>query len=193
MPREMEDPAILDALLVWLGQGRYDGAIRYEEMRRRLICLFSCRGCHTPEDLADETIDRTALAITRPDFQFHGDPAAYFHGVAQNVLHEWFRKQRRVSQEPISGDVADWRSRRIDLGDREIIASCLENCLMKLPTEKRQILLRYYQNDSGAKIRDRKDLAGEAGMGSNALRIQLFRLRKQVRHCVERCTRQREM
>jgi DNA-directed RNA polymerase specialized sigma24 family protein len=191
MPGEMEDPATLDALLVWLGQGQYDGATRYEEIRRRLIYLFTCRGCHTPEDLADETLDRTALAINKPGFQYQGDPVAYLHGVAQNILHEWLRKQRRFIQEPISGDVADKRSWRVEQSDREILSSCLENCLMKLQPEKRQVLLRYYQNDKGAKIRDRKDLAGE--VGSNALRIQLFRLRKQVRHCVERCVRQHEM
>lgn len=192
MPREMEDPATLDALLVWLGQGQYDGAIRYEEIRRRLIFLFSCRGCHTPEDLADETIDRTALAIVRPDFQYHGDPAAFFHGVAQNVLHEWVRKQKRMTQNAIVDDVADPRSWHGQLA-REIRSSCLDNCLMKLSPEKRQLLLRYYQNDKAAKIRDRRDLAGETGMGTNALRIQLFRLRKQLRQCVSRCIKQHEM
>lgn len=193
MAHEMDNPATLDALLVWLGQGKYDGALKYEEIRRRLIYIFTCRGCHTPEELADETIDRTALAIARPGFQYQGDPTAYFYGVAQNIHHEWLRRELPHLQEPITGDLPDRHPWSLELGTAEILASCLEKCLLKLPAERRQILLRYYRNEKGTKIKNRKDLADQNGVGANALRIQLFRLRNQVRNCVRRCVRQSEM
>jgi hypothetical protein len=64
----MESPEVMQAFLLWLGEDQSSGARRYEEIRRKLILLFRWRGCYTPEELADETIDRTARAVLKPDF-----------------------------------------------------------------------------------------------------------------------------
>lgn len=182
----MENKEALECLLAWLGPDGVSGARKYEEVRERLIRLFRFRGCQSPEDLADETIDRVARAAMKADFRLEGTPIAYFRGVARNVHLEWLRTQRRFVKEPI-GDVhtqLPWG--RATVEDEEIMADYLERCLELLSTEKRTLLLRYYECDKRAKIDTRKALAEQEGMGLNALRIQVFRLRNTVRECVER-------
>ena len=46
-----------DALLNWLDPRREEAGQKYEDIRLRLIKIFTCRGCLEPEDLADETIN----------------------------------------------------------------------------------------------------------------------------------------
>src|ERR1700685_4239923 len=97
-----ESPDSLKRLLLWLSDDRANGALEYEQIRRKLIYLFTCRGCRTPEELADETIDRTANAIAKPGFAYQGNPISYFRGVARNVHLEWLREDRRFRAEPVS-------------------------------------------------------------------------------------------
>jgi hypothetical protein len=55
------------------------------------------------------------------------------------------------------------------------------------------LLIRYYRNDKRVKIDGRQLLAEELGIGLNALRIQVFRLRNAMRRCVEKCTAKGEI
>lgn len=189
----MESPEALEAFLLWLGNNTASGARKYEEVRQRLILLFRCRGSQTPEELADETIDRTARIVTRPDFQFSGDSMAYFRGVARNVFLESLRHQRRLILEPISEMNFEPPAPNNREEDKERMAAGLEHCLDELPEGKRSLLLRYYQSEKGTKIDNRHHLAEEQGIGLNALRIQIFRLRNAVRLCVETYLRRAEM
>ena len=49
-----------DALLKWLDSDREQAAMKYEEIRKRLIKIFTGRDCVEAEDLADETINRVS-------------------------------------------------------------------------------------------------------------------------------------
>src|ERR1700749_235106 len=98
----MESPDGMQAFLLWLGKDQVAGARKYEEIRRKLIQLFQWRGCYVPEELADETIDRTAKAVLGPDFHYQGDQVLYFRAVARNVFLEWLRKERRFPTDSIS-------------------------------------------------------------------------------------------
>jgi DNA-directed RNA polymerase specialized sigma24 family protein len=189
----MESQEILDAFLLWLGRDQASGADKYEEVRKKLILLFRCRSCTNPEELADETIDRTARAVLKQDFSYVGDPIAYFRGVARNVYLESQRKQRIFRPEPIAEERPELKGQEVEMPDEEIRSDCLERCLSTLPPGKKVLLLRYYQNDKRAKIDDRQLLAEEHGIGINTLRIQVFRLRNAVRVCVERCLNTDEM
>src|SRR6478672_10875246 len=71
-----------DALLDWLDPHREQAGQKYEDIRRRLIKLFVCRGCPEPEDLADETINRVIKKLKEIESGFTGDKARYFYGVA---------------------------------------------------------------------------------------------------------------
>ena len=189
----METPAELNNLLLWLGHDSAMGARQYVEMRQKLVALFRFRGCEAPEDLADETLDRTARAILKPGFVYEGNPIAYLRGVARNVYLESLRRDRPISQgslPELSDTVAPVASH--DSGIEQLHA-CLDRCLARLPEDKRGLLLRYYQGDRSAKIDGRSQLAQELAIELNTLRLQIFRLRNIVRTCVESCKKAAEM
>jgi DNA-directed RNA polymerase specialized sigma24 family protein len=185
--RRDEMPVEFDNLLRWLGPDTATGAQQYVEVRKRLISLFEFRGSECPEELADETLDRTARAIMKPCFSFDGNPMAYMRGVARNVWLESRRRNRPVSQESLP-ELADTLAQSADdTPEKEQIFGCLDQCLAKMPGNKRGLLLRYYQGEKSEKIDGRMRLAQETGLELNALRLQVFRLRNSIRQCVESC------
>jgi DNA-directed RNA polymerase specialized sigma24 family protein len=188
----METSAELDNLLLWLGQDTPTGAVRYVEMRQRLVALFKCRRCEAPEELADETMDRTARAILKPGFAFEGTPIAYLRGVARNVYLESLRRTRTVSHDALPELADTVAGNPFDHGIEPLYV-CLDQCLAKLQSGKRALLLRYYRGEKSAKIDGRLRMAQEEGIDLNTLRLQVFRLRKIVRQCVERCAKTNEI
>ena len=82
-----------DNLLKWLDPNRDKAAIRYEDLRRRLIKIFTVRGSTVPEDLADETINRVTKRVADLEKSYVGDPAIYFYGVARMVQSEYARRK----------------------------------------------------------------------------------------------------
>jgi DNA-directed RNA polymerase specialized sigma24 family protein len=167
-----------DALLAWLDPDRDLAAQKYEEIRRRLIKIFVCRGCPVAEDLADETIDRVAGKVADVAPSYVGNPALYFYGVAKNVYHESVRP--RPAPAPIPVPVVDPDPPE---PDREY--DSLEECMKLLPQGDQQLILDYYQEEKQAKIDHRKKLAEGLGIGLNTLRIKVYRLRARLQECVE--------
>lgn len=166
-----------DALLNWLAPERDQAGRRYEEIRSRLIKIFMCRGCHEPEDLADETINRVTTRLQDIQRKFKGDRAKYFYGVANKVHLEYLRRKKLqdVTLQPIDSQVV------------EIEFRCLEECLDKLSSENRQLVLQYYQSERKARIDQRKVLAKELGIRLNALRIRAHRIRVTLQECLQNC------
>ena len=82
-----------DALLAWLDPNRELAGRKYEDIRTRLIKIFSCRGCYEPEDLADETINRVTKKLKDIESSFVGERARYFYGVANKVHMEYLRRK----------------------------------------------------------------------------------------------------
>jgi DNA-directed RNA polymerase specialized sigma24 family protein len=166
-----------DALLDWLAPEREQAGQKYEEIRTRLIKIFTCRGCYEPEDLADETINRVTNRLAEIQGYFKGDQARYFYGVANKVHLEYLRrKQLQVV------DVPETDSIRI-----EAEFNCLEQCLNRLSAENRHLVLEYYQLERKARIDQRKALAKEFGIKVNALRIRAHRIRLMLQECVQEC------
>ena len=169
-----------DALLDWLAPERDAAGQRYEEIRTRLIKIFTCRGCHEPEELADETINRVTDRLPEIQGQFKGDQAKYFYGVANKVHLEY---RRRKQPQPIATPV-------VDSNEIEIQFKCLEECLDHLSAENRYLVLQYYQLERKAKIDQRKALAKSLGIRLNALRIRAHRIRTTLQECVRKCVDQ---
>jgi RNA polymerase sigma factor (sigma-70 family) len=166
-----------DALLAWLDPDREQAGHNYESIRRRLIKIFSCRGCCESEDLADETINRVARKLNEIQPTFTGDPARYFFGVANKLYMEYTRKSRVP---PPS----------IPIRDTEQIEQefqCLENCMDQLTPENRKLVVEYYEEEKRAKIDHRKRLAEQLGIAVNALRIRAHRIRASLEECVQKC------
>jgi len=166
-----------DALLDWLDSDREQAGIKYEEIRRRLIKIFTGRGCVEAEDLADETINRVSSKLDEIKKEFTGDRARYFFGVANKVHLEYLR--RKLPQPPF-----------LPPEDSNLIErsySCLEQCINRLSRENRELLLEYYKAEGRAKIEQRRLLADRLGIAPNALRIRAFRIRAELQRCVEDC------
>ena len=171
--------AAFDSLLAWLDTDRDLAALKYEQIRRRLIKLFTCRGSQDAEDLADETINRVTLKAPELAGDYVGDPSLYFYGVAQKVYLESLRKRPARLPAPPPPDAED--------EETEQEHECLDRCLAELPTDSRELLLEYYRNDRRAKIDYRKELAARLGIAQNALRIRVHRIRSTVRECLLNC------
>ncbi len=87
-----------EALLRQLGPDRDWAGVRYEQLRQRLLMVFTYRGCSNVEHLADETMDRVAHRLAEHPADFDGsDPTKFILGVAWNVAHESFRRRHAVA------------------------------------------------------------------------------------------------
>ncbi|HEX8720195.1 MAG TPA: hypothetical protein VF736_06115 [Pyrinomonadaceae bacterium] len=172
--------AAFDSLLSWLDPDRDLAARKYEQIRLRLIKLFTCRGRPDAEDLADETIDRVTVRAPEVSRGYVGDPCLYFYGVAHKVFLESLRRRPpRAPAPPPAPDAAD------EEAEREY--ECLERCVERLPPEGRELVLEYYRSERREKIDRRRELAARLGIAPNALRIRVHRLRASLLECVRAC------
>jgi RNA polymerase sigma factor (sigma-70 family) len=160
---------------------------RCAEIRRKLECYFSARGCPEAEDLAVDTLLRVAGRCREVDSTGFSDPTGYFYGVARNVLHEW---RRRAAADETGREAVRTELLRMPLpaqgawSDTELVDRCLSHCLSKLGGRAGQLLLSYYGESGSAKIARHRALAEQAGKSVNSLRIEVHRLRKALRECV---------
>lgn len=175
-----------DGFLAWLDADRERAAQQYEAIRRRLIVFFEGRRCASAEELADQTINRVIRRVPTFNGQYEGDPVPYFYRVAHYVHLNYLDTQVQrdggeVNEATASGPAPGATQ------TRELRNICLESCLQKLAPEQRRLVLQYYQEDKQAKIEQRQQLAAQLGESLNALRLQLHRLRGQLRACVTAC------
>ncbi len=155
----------------------------YELIRRKLVKFFEWRGCHLPEDLVDETINRVTRRLEEGE-NLH-DLQNYFYGVARLVFLEKLKEQKKVeralNQQPPPLIAPDDDNR----GDLRL--ACFEACLQKLPTEHRDLIIKYYQQEKRAKIDNRRALADKMGVPLNTLRVRTHRIRENLEKCVNNC------
>jgi DNA-directed RNA polymerase specialized sigma24 family protein len=177
-------PEAFESLLAHLDPDRERAGEHYESIRRRLVRLFEWRGCEFPEDLADETFNRVARRLAEGLRIESLNPYGFFCGVA-HLLHKEVLRERAKEQQAIkSGDWAPSRSyEEEEPEDRRL--GCIRLCLDEIPPDQRQLLLDYHQGED--RIRSRQKLADDLGMGMNALRIRVHRVRRQLGDCLDRC------
>ncbi len=171
-----------DLLLDWLDNDRETAARKYEKIRQRLIQIFCGRGCYEAEELADITFDRVTTRLPSIIETYTGKPALYFYGTANNVYHEWIRKQTKQTQIEFEDAVKQKQSIESN-GEIE----CLEQCLENLPAEQRNLVIGYYNGNKSSKIKVRKKLAESLGINSGTLQIRLHRIRQGLRQCIAEC------
>jgi DNA-directed RNA polymerase specialized sigma24 family protein len=171
-------PEAFDRLLAWLNPDRERAGRKYEEIRRKLITILSSRGCTCPEDLTDEAMNRVTRKVPEIIDNYVGDPALYFYGVAHKVHLEWVRRNGRALVPPPAPDPPE---------ETEQEYECLEQCMDRLTSKSRELVLEYHRNEKKAKIDGRKELADRLGIGVNALRIRAHRIRASLQECVFGC------
>lgn len=175
----------LDRLLGWLDTDNTSAARKYEQTRRALIRFFESRGCHTPEDQADRTIDRVAKRIDEGVELWVDEPAMYFYGVAKHVLMEYYRRQsgRSLNRALYVTDNNESVHRRFE---------CMGRCLDSLPAESRALLVDYSNGEKREKERMRRALADRLGISINTLRIRVHRLREHLARCARNCMQEND-
>lgn len=169
-----------DALLVWLDPSREEAGRKYEEIRLRLIKIFTCRGCSEADDLADETINRVSQKLKEIESAYEGARAPYFYGVANKVYLEHLRR-KPIPTPPAPAD---------DCEEIEQEYACLEKCMANLTPQNRKLVRQYYKGEKSGKIVHRKQLADQLGIALNALRIRAHRIRVTLLECVECCVQE---
>jgi len=178
-----------DRLLASLGPDRDTAADRYLEIRRNLVRLFEWRGCSTPDEYADETINRCAKKIGEgEDIR---DVPTYCIGIARLVLREMSRDRAKEAR-PLEEAPEPRAASPEPESDPEGRVECLRRCLAQLSPETRDLILHYYQGDKGDKIRNRKGLRRLLGISSNTLRMRALRVRERLQLCAENCMQRPE-
>jgi DNA-directed RNA polymerase specialized sigma24 family protein len=177
-----------DGLLATLNADREAAARRYLEIRRNLVRLFEWRGCSTPDEYADETMNRCARKIG--EGEAIRDLATYSIGVARMLFRELGRERARETVLAETAEPADLHPEP-DAG-LEGRVECLTQCLGRLTPENRDFVVGYYQGEKGEKIRNRKGFARLFGIPSNTLRMRALRLREKLQSCVESCVQRSE-
>ena len=176
-------------LLAWLDQGSDSEGERYLDIRDRLVHYFSRRNCPSPDDLADETLNRVARRLQETGSIDDVVPARYCYIVAKFVLLESVRLRDRHPEVP-AGDHAD-ESPRVRphnvAEEKERTLACLERCLETCTPSERQLILNYYGADAGKASAHRKRLADRLGLTANSLAIRAYRIRTRLEKCVREC------
>jgi len=143
------DKAAFDRLLAWLDEGTDSRGERYLEMRGRLVDYFGRRDCHSPEDLADETLNRVARRLEETGSIDDVAPARYCYIVAKFVFLESLRDPRRVPLAVEAGEAVVAEAAE-EHAENERTFTCLERCLQSASDADRALILDYYETASGS-------------------------------------------
>jgi len=181
--------------LFWLDQGTDTDGQSYLDMRDRLVTYFDRKNCSSPDELADETLNRVTRRLEEEGEIDSEAPAKYCYTVARYVFLESLRSGR---DKHVSIDEASEQGKRelaaaeVD-GDKEIkekMLNCLDHCTSKLDGPSRDIIIRYYHGKEREKIDNRRAMAESLGISVNALSIRACRIRDKLEACVGNCAKQ---
>jgi RNA polymerase sigma factor (sigma-70 family) len=170
--------AAFDQFLGWLGPDPETAGRKYESIRDRLIMMFRARKCTFAEDLADATFERVARKLTDLATEFTGDPARYFYGVAKKIYLEHQRGQTLAQGKPTILIPLSTEEHDQDL---EIKLNQLEEALGRISQSDRELILKYYTGSGQGKIERRRALARQIGVEPNALRLRVFRIKREIK------------
>ena len=176
-------PRAFDTLLARLDPDRDEAGRKYDELRRKLIKFFGLWGCSSPEDYADESLDRTARKI------FEGEDVKNLHGFVIGVarlVHKEMVKREIRERNAVKGLQRISAAAR-DPGEDEKRLRCYEHCLTTLPVDDRNLFIKYYQGEGRIGARQRETLRLQLDITMNSLRVRAFRVRKSLARCVREC------
>lgn len=190
--RELTKEAF-DRFLTWLHADREEAARQYAALHRRLIIFFDCRGCADSEDLADQTLNRAIQQADDLIDSFVGDRASWLYGIAHYIHKEYVRLRANKDGGELPTEIPDTRNPDRE-SDKELSSLCLDQCLSKLDSDDRDLIVEYYRENKQAKIDHRKQLAEQRGWSVGNLRVRLNRLRNSLQDCLTSCLeRQRDV
>lgn len=180
-----------DTLLDWLSNDRDEAGARFEQIRDGLIRYFRLKGCHEPELLADETMNRVIRRIDELDLKTGASPTSIFYGFASKVFLEYIRTEKNrsiqidetfesvfVQTVPPSSDAA------ID---------CLRECMNDLDLVDGKLIVEYYSEEKQAKFELRRQIAAQNEIAMGTLHTRIHRIKGTLRPCVEKCMSKKDV
>lgn len=179
-------------LLEWLDEGKNSDGRNYLEMRQRLVAYFDRKNCLTPDELADETLNRVARRLEEEGKIESETPAKYCYITAKFVFMESLRGADKKSV-PLDDVLKQSPSNQFAAAEdeekklKEKMLDCLEICTGKLEAANRDIIINYYYGEERIKIENRRALAEKLGISTNALTIRACRIRGKLEDCVGKC------
>jgi DNA-directed RNA polymerase specialized sigma24 family protein len=164
-----------EALLLRIEPGFSDSEKRYKQLRIKMVKFFAWRRCEDPEGLADETIGRVVKNLNMGEEIRADNPYSYIYAIAKYVFMEYIREKKK--REIIVNDLPEHIQTY-----SENSQDCRTQCLQKLPKDKLSLLHRYYLGEENREV-----LAQYLNISLNALRLQVHRLKQELRVCEEEC------
>jgi DNA-directed RNA polymerase specialized sigma24 family protein len=76
---------------------------------------------------------------------------------------------------------------------QETMLLCLERCLDDIRSDDRKLIFNFYQGEQRTRIENRRSLADQLGLTSNALNIRACRIRSKLERCVRQCCKGTEL
>ncbi len=173
----------MSSLLTRLGPDAERAGSAYEHLRRALVSFFTWRGAATPEECADETLDRLAMRLDEGTAV--EDVPRFARGIARLVLLEHWRgpDARAV---PLK-NLGSAHSVAAKAPEDDAAPECLDLYLGELAPDSRDLILEYYGAEGRSRIDRRKRMAQALGVSESALRNRAQRLRDRLELCVTRC------
>lgn len=181
-PKWVMTQTAFDKLLNGFSLDRDEAGRQYERTRTRLFRVFEWSAVGPADELADETFNRVARRID--EGQKIENLIAYIVGVAKIVCKEAQKKYL-----PVSLDDAPETRHRItpEPVEPDVRMQCFDHCLEGLTSERRFLIVEYYQQERRDKIDRRQKLAEHLGIPQNALRIRAHRIRMALENCITQC------
>jgi DNA-directed RNA polymerase specialized sigma24 family protein len=180
------NPDAFRHFLSWLDEGVESHGRKYLDMRRKLVWYFQRKRCASPDDLADETLNRVARRLEEEGTIDDTPAARYCYIVAKYVFLESLRHTDRRA-----AGAAELARSSLSSGtqtdDRDVMLDCLERCLLATEPADRQLILEYYRADQRTLRGQRHELAERLKLSSNALSIRACRIRQKLETCVSAC------
>lgn len=177
-------PDAFEKLLNSFSPDRDEAGAQYELIHRKLVRFFEWRAIDSPNDYADETINRVARRIA--EGQIVENLRSYFYGVARLVCME-AKKNPNLAEVPLDDARPIIESKAPEDSDSEMRIRCFDHCLDSLPSDNRKLIIDYYREERSIKIQLRQELAHRLQIPLNALRIRAHRIRVSLEQCITQC------
>jgi DNA-directed RNA polymerase specialized sigma24 family protein len=172
-------PVSFGLLLAALGDHSADGS-HYETLRAKLIFFFSRRLLDSPEELADEVLDRLAQRL------FQGTQIesveAFSLGIARYVAQEQASKRMQtLDVDPAFFDNIPAPAVTQNSEEKNVR---MEQCLKRLPRAESRLLRDYYLVKGKNLVDARRKLLKTLNVSSTTLRQRVFLARQRLRDCM---------
>lgn len=174
-----------DKLLDWLSHDRDEAGVRFEQIRDGLVRYFRLKGCHEPETLADESMNRVIRRIDTLDLTKNAKPSTIVYGFAANVFLEYYRSEKKRTLQ--LSDTFEVGSARCPIATTDTSVECLRQCLSNLDNIDVALIVEYYSQEKQSKTNVRRQLAMQNNITIGTLHTRIHRIKGILRPCVEEC------